>query len=104
MTRSHKLSGFARSLGRYERPKPGEELLTKYEKAKVLRVLSYEQVVEEMKRDFVYGKEIERFDARVEHFLRNKARYFEAELRYPDGEVERIDWSEYLALKNKAKR
>ena len=103
MKRSHRLSEFVKSLGRYGRPEPGEELLTEYGKARVLRVVPYEEGVEEMRRDLVASKEIELFDARVEHFLGNKRKYFEAELAYPDGEVERIDWSEYLAMKNKGK-
>jgi hypothetical protein len=104
MKRSHRLSEFVKSLGRYGRPEPDEELLTEYGKARVLRVVPYEEVVEEMRRDLVASKEIERFDARVEHFLKDKKKYFECELAYPDGEVERIDWSEYLALKNGRKR
>ena len=100
---SHRLSEFVKSLGRYERPEPGEELLTEYGKARVLRVVPYEEVVEEMRRDLVASEEIERFDLRVGHFLGDKSRYFECELAYPDGEVERIDWSEYLATKNKRK-
>jgi hypothetical protein len=104
MKRSHRLSEFVKSLGRYGRPEPGEELLTEYGKARVLRVVPYEEVVEEMRRDLVASEEIELFDARVEHFLGNKRKYFEAELAYPDGEVERIDWSECLAIKNRRKR
>ncbi len=103
MKTSHRLSEFVKSLGRYGRPEPGEELLTEYGKARVLRVVPYEEVVEEMRRDLVASKEIERFDLRAEHFLGKKDKYFEAELAYPDGEVERIDWSEYLAMKNKGK-
>jgi len=101
---SHRLSEFVKSLGRYERPEPDEELATKYGNARVLRILPYEEVVEEMRRDLVASKEIELFDARVEHFLKDKRKYFEAELAYPDGEVGRIDWSEYLAIKNRRKR
>jgi hypothetical protein len=104
MSRNHRTSGFIKSLGGYDRPEPSEELLTEYGKARVLRVVPYEEVVEEMRRDLVANKEIERFDARVEHFLKDKRKYFECELAYPDGEVERIDWSEYLAIKNRRKR
>ena len=101
---SHRLSEFVKSLGRYERPEPDEELATKYGNARVLRILPYEEVVEEMRRNHVAGEEIERFALCVEHFLGKKAKYFEAELAYPGGEVERIDWSEYLAIKNRRKR
>jgi len=92
-----------RSLRRYRRPVPGEELLTDDGKATVLRVIPYEDAVEEMRLGGVPRGEIERFDLRVKHFLGRKVRYFECELAYPDGEVERIDWSEYLAMKNKRK-
>jgi len=92
-----------KSLGRYTRPEPDEELATKYGKARVLRIVPYEEVVEEMNENGVSAGEIERFDLRVENFLGNKERYFECELAYPDGEVDRIDWSEYLAMKNKRK-
>jgi hypothetical protein len=101
---SHRLSEFVKSLGRYERPEPGEELLTEYGKARVLRVVPYEEVVEEMTRDLVASKEIERFTLRVRHFLGDTKRYFECELANLDGEIGRIDWSEYLALKNGRKR
>jgi len=104
MKRSHRLSEFVKSLGRYGRPEPGEELLTEYGKARVLRVVPYEEVVEEMKENQVPPEEIEGFNVRVKHFLGNKRKYFEAELAYPDGEVERIDWSECLAIKNRRKR
>lgn len=101
MKRSHRLSEFVKSLGRYRQPELGEEFLTEYGKARVLRVVPYEEVIEEMRRDFVPDEEIERFDLRVGHFLGDKSRYFECELPYPDGEIERIDWSEYLAMKNR---
>jgi len=100
MSRSHSLSAFVKSLGRYRKPRPGEQLETEYGKASVLRVFPYDEVIDEMRRDGVSGKEIERFDVRVENFLGRKGRYFECELTYQDGEVERIDWSEYLAMKN----
>jgi hypothetical protein len=104
MTRNHRSSEFVKSLGRYIRPSPGEELATEYGKARVQRVVPYEEAVEEMRNGNVPEKEIEQFNLRVEHFLGNKGRYFECVLAYPDGEVERIDWSEYLAMKNKRKR
>jgi hypothetical protein len=103
MTRSNRLSEFVRSLGRYGTPRPGEVLYTEHGRARVLRVLPYEEVVEEMKRDGVSLDGIDGFDARVEHFLGDGRRYFECELAYPDGDVDRIDWSEYLAVKNKRK-
>jgi hypothetical protein len=104
MSRNRKLSSFMKSLGPYRRPRPGERLETEYGKARVLGVVPYEEVAREMRDNGVPGGEIKAFDLRVEHFLGGKKRYFECELCYPDGEVERIDWSEYLALKNRSKR
>ncbi len=101
MKRSRRGSSFAHSRGRYERPEPGEEILTEYGTVRVLRVVAYEEVVEEMKRNQVSSEEIERFDWRVEYFLGDKRKYFECELRLPNGDEERLDWSEYLAMKNR---
>ena len=103
-SKSHRPSPFMKSLGKYGRPRPGEELDTERGKANVARVIPYDDVIDEMRRDGVPSRETEAFDMRVEHFLGNKARYFECELTYPDGEVERIDWSEYLAIKNGQKQ
>ena len=103
MNRNHRPSPFMKSLGKYRKPRPGEQLETEYGKASVLRVVPYVEIIDEMKRDGVPSREIERFDARVENFLGRKDRYFECELTYPDGEVERIDWSEYLAMRNRRK-
>lgn len=97
-------SGFMKSLGKFRNPRIGETLQTEHGKAKVSGIISYKEVVEEMRDNGVPGEEIERFDLRVENFLGRKDRYFEFELAYQDGEVERIDWSEYLALKNLKKR
>ena len=93
-----------KSLGKYWRPKPGEVVLTRQGEAEISRILPYDEVCAEMKRDGVPRGEIERFDVRVENFLGKKDRYFECELTYSDGEVERIDWSEYLAMRNRRKR
>jgi hypothetical protein len=103
MKRSRRGSSFAHSLGRYERPEPGEEILTEYGTVRVLRLVPYEEVVEEMKRNHVSGEEIEGFDSRVEYFLGDRRKYFECELRLPSGDVERLDWSEYYAMKNRRK-
>jgi len=89
-----------KTLGKYCRPKPGEVILTGRGAAAISRILPYDEVCAGMKRDGVPSGEIEVFDLRVEHFLGRKDKYFECELTYPDGEVERIDWSEYLAMKN----
>jgi hypothetical protein len=92
-----------RSLGKYRKPRTAEILQTEHGKARVSRILPYDEVVEEMRKGNVPEEEIEQFNLRVEHFLGRKSRYFECELTYRDGEVDRIDWSEYLAMKNKRK-
>jgi len=97
-------SGFMKSLGSYRMPKTGEMLETEYGKAKVSEVLGYAEIIKEMARSGVSEEEINRFDMRVENFLGKKDKYFECELLYSDGESERIDWSEYLAIKNRRKR
>jgi hypothetical protein len=97
-------SEFIESLGKYCRPRKGEVVLTEHGEARISRTLPYDEVIEEMKNNGVANEEIKRFDLRVDHFLGRKSRYFECELAYPDGEVDRIDWSEYLAMKNKRKR
>ena len=58
-------------------------------------------MVDETKRDGVPGDEIAAFDVRVSHLFGDKRRYFEAEPAYPEGELERIDWSEYLSPRKK---
>lgn len=98
------ISEFMKSLVKFRKPRMGETLKTEHGKAKVSGIRSYEDVVEEMRNNGVPGEEIERFDSRVENFLGRKNRYFECELTYQDGEAERIDWSEYLTLKNRGKR
>ena len=100
MTRNFRPSPFVKSLGKYSKPKPGEVILTGRGAAAISKILPYGEVCPEMKRDGVPSGEIEGFDLRVENFLGRKDRYFECELTYPDGDVERIDWSEYLAMKN----
>ncbi len=98
-------SEFLRALGRYHRPRTGETIITRHGEAKISLILSYAGVVGEMEACGMSGKDIEKFKARVEHFFGNKrSRYFECELAYTDGETERIDWSEYLAMKNEGKR
>jgi hypothetical protein len=103
MTRNLRPSPFMKALVKYSRPKPGEVILTGRGPAEISRILPYDEVNAGMKRDGVPSGEIERFDVRVENFLGKKDRYFECELTYADGEVERIDWSEYLAMRNRRK-
>jgi len=34
------------------------------------------------------------------HFLGTKSRYFECEMEFPNGDICRLDWSEYYTLFN----
>ena len=94
-------SPFIRSLGEYKLPKIGEFIMTKNGKAKVLAIKNYEDVLDELEINDCSKKDIDGFTTRIEHFLGNKERYFECDIRYEDNELDRIDWSEYLAYKNK---
>jgi hypothetical protein len=98
------LPEFTKSLGKYRKPRRHEVLSTGRGTAKVQAVLGYEQIIEEMKLDGAPENEIKRFNLRIENFLGDKKRDFECSIAYEDGETERIDWSEYLGLKNKTRR
>ena len=89
--------------GKYRKPKEGETVLTAKGIARVMRILLYPDVIDEMKQGGASDEEIKRFNERVEHILRRKSRYFECELLFPDSELVRLDWSEYLAIREKAK-
>lgn len=75
--------------------------MTEHGRARIVRVLLYRDVIEEMRQGGASDEEIRRFDMRVEHFLRRKNRYFECELLYFDRGVLRVDCSEYLAIRKK---
>ena len=94
-------SPFMRSLGEYRMPRIGETLSTDDGRAEILSIKHYDEILDELELDGHSREEINGFTARIEHFLGNKERYFECEIRNQDGEIERIDWSEYLAFKNK---
>ena len=94
-------SPFMRNLGEFRMPKIGETLSTDDGRAEILSVKHYDEILDEFELDGHSKEEISDFAARIEHFLGNKERYFECEIRNQDGEIERIDWSEYLAFKNK---
>jgi hypothetical protein len=87
-------------LAKYRKAKEGEIVMTKHGRARIVRILLYRDVIEEMNRGGASLEEIKLFDMRVNHFLGSKSRYFECELIYSDRGVERIDWSEYLSIKN----
>jgi len=87
------------------KPKEGEAIETPYGRAKIVRVIPYEEIIEEMRGGGVPESEIEGFNMRVSHFLEDVKKYFECEIRYEDGEIERIDWSEYAVMKaNKGRK
>jgi hypothetical protein len=94
-------SPFMRSLGEYKRPEIGEKIRTKHGDAEITDVKYYDRVIEELGNDGFSEEEINNFTNRVEHFLGKKERYFECNIQYKHGETESIDWSEYLAFKNK---
>ena len=83
----------------YRRAKEGETIETPYGSAKIERVIPYEEIIEEMRSGGVPESEIEGFNMRVSHFLGDVKKYFECEIPYEDGKIERIDWSEYAVMK-----
>ena len=94
-------SPFMRALGEYRMPKVGQILSTNDGRAEILSIKHYDEILDELELDGHSKEEISDFTARIEHFLGNKERYFECDIRNEDGEIDRIDWSEYLAYKNK---
>jgi len=94
-------SPFMRSLGEFNLPKIGETLNTKNGKAEVLAIRDYQDALDELEINGYSQQDIEDFSARIEHFLGNRERYFECDIQYQDGEIDSIDWSEYLAFKNR---
>jgi hypothetical protein len=97
---SGKESPYIRSLGRYRRPEIGERIHTNYGTAEILKVINYNEAAEEMERNGVPKGEIDGFTLRVEHFLKDRQKYFECLIRYDDEEFDMIDWSEYLRFRN----
>ncbi len=95
---------FLKSLGKYTRPEKGETLSTGHGKAVVVRAKGYGETLEEMKDGGASDDEIAGFTKRVRNFLGREERYFECLICHEDGEPEWIDWSEYLAMKNKARK
>ena len=92
-----------KQLCKYRKPKEGDIIKTEHGQARILRILYYDDIIEEMKWSGTSREAIERFGFRVRYFLGNKSRYFECELIFSDGRVGRIDWSEYATLIKKAK-
>ena len=94
-------SPFMRNLGEYRMPRIGEILSTNDSRAEILSIKHYDEILDELELDGHSKEEISDFTARIEHFLGDKKRYFECEIKHEGGEIDRIDWSEYLAFKNK---
>jgi len=86
----------------YHIPLIGDIIETEHGKARVLRLISYREAIDEMRDSGVLEKDINRFKMRIRTFLLDITKYFECELVYPNGETERIDWSEYCRLFNTA--
>ena len=85
-------------LYKYRAPKEGDIINTEHGQATISHILSYDDIIEEMKWGGISNEAIERFGFRVRYFLGNESPYFECELIYSDGKLERIDWSDYLTL------
>ncbi len=95
---------FLKSLGKYTRPEKGESIRTSHGKAVVVRVKGYGETLEEMNAGRASDDEIAGFTDRARNFLGREERYFDCLICHEDGESEWIDWSEYLAMKNKARK
>lgn len=63
------------------------------------RIIPYQEVLEEMISHGASEEEIKEFNQKVRLYLGNKRKYFECEIKYEDGTVERLDWWQYTALK-----
>jgi hypothetical protein len=85
-------------------PSVGEIIETEHGQARVLRIISHQEVTEELRASGLPDEEISRLDSRIGRFLGDISRYFECEVAYPNGETERIDWSEYGSLRGRPKK
>jgi len=73
---------------------------TREGEARIIAVIGFKDAVEEMRRNGIPLENIRRFELRVMHFLGVKSRYFECEMEFPNGDICRLDWSEYYTLFN----
>jgi len=89
---------------KYPVPSVGEIIETEYGQARILRIISHQDVIDELRASGLPEEEISRLDSRIGRFLGDISRYFECEVVYSDGETERIDWSEYGSLRGKTKK
>lgn len=81
----------------YRVPTVGDFIETEQGPARISRLVTYDEVVEEMRFFRAPKKELERFNSAIQVFLQDVTRYFECEIVYSSGECERIDWSEYCS-------
>jgi hypothetical protein len=88
----------------YHIPVVGEVIETEHGKAIVLRLILYREAIDEMRASGTLEKDIKRFKTRISRFFQDVTKYFECEVVYPDGESERIDWSEYCRFLNTKRR
>ena len=90
---------------RYRLPAVGEVIETERGQAKIISLITYQEIIEDMHSSGALEAEVTRFKTRVGAFLRDASKYFECEVVYPDGQTERLDWSEYCGLmKNAGKK
>jgi hypothetical protein len=74
-------SPFMRSPGEFRMPKIGETLSTDDGRAKILSIKHYNEILDELELDGYSKEEINDFTDRIEHFLGNKERYFECDIK-----------------------
>jgi len=63
----------------------------------LIKIISYDEVIEEMKSNGVALKDILRFLERTRHFLADASLYYECEIQVAE-ETIRIDWSDWDPL------
>ena len=88
----------------YRIPVVGEVIETEHGKAIVIRLILFREAIDEMRASGTHEKDIKRFKTRISRFFQDITKYFECEVVYPDGEIERIDWSEYCGFLNTERR
>lgn len=78
-------------------PRQGEQVHTSFGRGVVLRIIEYEEVFQGMELSGSPRSDIDRFTARVVHFLGSPNRYFECEIRIGE-DIIRVDWSDWKPL------
>ncbi len=80
-------------------PQIGEIIEMPGSKAKIVRIIPYEQVLAEMKSSGVDETEIKEFNKQVRLCVGSLKKYFEVEVEDETGQRRRLDWGEYSELK-----